>query len=190
MRHWFVYQLDGNYIGPVTSEQLARGVIAGKVPRDAHVASPGDSEWLGVLTVPEIAAEVRRLESTREPVGARPIQSVPPAPPPRPQDSGRVMDFAGLVQNPPRIGLAGEPSPRPADPFPIPATTAPAAEPKKEEKKEEKPPFKLDPKYRVIPYGIFGACCVVAAIVAVVALTRGPEAPAAGAETPAAAPKK
>ena len=61
MKDWFVYQADGNHIGPVSTELLARGVLAGKVPRDAHVGAHGDPQWYPLLSVPEIDAEVKKL---------------------------------------------------------------------------------------------------------------------------------
>src|SRR5262245_54383222 len=63
MTQWFVYGSEGSAVGPVHTDLLARGVIAGRVPRDAHVAAAGDSRWFPMLSVPEIADALRFVEA-------------------------------------------------------------------------------------------------------------------------------
>jgi len=46
-------------IGPVSAEQIARGVIAGRVPRDAFVAREGAESWTDLLDVPEVVRAMK-----------------------------------------------------------------------------------------------------------------------------------
>src|SRR5262250_2948353 len=62
---WYVYQESGQHVGPVTVDLLARGINAGKVPRDAYAGVAGDSRWRPVLEIPEVAAALRALEPNR-----------------------------------------------------------------------------------------------------------------------------
>src|SRR5215471_11743762 len=62
---WYVYQESGQHVGPVTVDLLARGINAGKVPRDAYAGVAGDSRWRPVLEIPEVAAALRALENAR-----------------------------------------------------------------------------------------------------------------------------
>ena len=58
MTEWFIYQPGGNHIGPVTTELVARGVQAGKVPKDAYVAIQSGGGWVPISSVPEIMAAI------------------------------------------------------------------------------------------------------------------------------------
>lgn len=66
MRDWFLYSDNGEHVGPVTPELLARGLESGKVSRDARVARDRMT-WQPVLTVPEV---VEALEILRTADGA------------------------------------------------------------------------------------------------------------------------
>jgi hypothetical protein len=61
IREWYVCTRGSEPVGPVSTELVARGIIAGKVPRDALVARIGDSVWQRVLRVPEITAALELL---------------------------------------------------------------------------------------------------------------------------------
>jgi hypothetical protein len=63
IREWYVCTRGGDPVGPVSTDLIARGIIAGKVPRSALVARVGDSVWQRALRVPEIttALEVAAL---------------------------------------------------------------------------------------------------------------------------------
>jgi hypothetical protein len=61
IREWYVCTRESEPVGPVSSELVARGIIAGKVPRDALVARVGDSVWQRVLRVPEITDTLEAL---------------------------------------------------------------------------------------------------------------------------------
>ena len=67
MSLWYVYDSAGKHVGPVTTDLLARGIVAGKVPREAHVGAVGSASWLPVLEVPEVVLAVRRAESIPPP---------------------------------------------------------------------------------------------------------------------------
>ena len=133
MKEWFIFQGEGNPAGPFTTELLARGILAGKVARDAYVAGPGDPQWVGVMTVAEVAAMVDSMERSGAPVQPRPINTVPPAPAPkrdtRPEEFKPLFDMA---PTPPPIAPApSQPQPntpsRPA--FAPPAYVDGAPEP-------------------------------------------------------------
>jgi hypothetical protein len=61
IREWYVCTRGSEPVGPVSTELVARGIIAGKVPRDALIARVGDSVWQRVLRVPEITAALEML---------------------------------------------------------------------------------------------------------------------------------
>ncbi len=82
MTEWYIYQASGNPAGPFSTDLLARGIVAGKVERDAYVAQPGDPQWTEILQQPEIAEAVARHDTSGPPSGREPIHTIPPAPPP------------------------------------------------------------------------------------------------------------
>jgi len=61
IREWYVSAGEGEAIGPVSTELVARGIVAGKVPRTAFVARVGDTSWQDVLDVPEIVGALKGL---------------------------------------------------------------------------------------------------------------------------------
>jgi hypothetical protein len=61
IREWYVCTRGSEPVGPVSSELVARGIVAGKVPRDALLARVGDSVWQRVLRVPEITAALEAI---------------------------------------------------------------------------------------------------------------------------------
>lgn len=169
MTDWFVYQADGNHIGPVTTDALARGIIAGKVPQDAHVAARGGAQWFPFASVPEIQQALAGLQGQN--VGPRPMNSVPPAPPPA-KDSPTIRDLMDAA---------------PA----APAAAAPAPEKKAEEKKDAPKPPPLPAYAKMLPLMIFGAFFVIALIEVGVSFAIAPAAPApSGASGATSAAKK
>ena len=59
---WYVSRRDGQgVVGPVSAELVARGIVAGRVPRDAIVSRPGDKCWIHVLDAPDITRALRSL---------------------------------------------------------------------------------------------------------------------------------
>ncbi len=60
---WYVCKPDGRHAGPLSTDQLARAILDGKLARDAHVAASGDARWVEASTVPTIAAALRSLQT-------------------------------------------------------------------------------------------------------------------------------
>jgi hypothetical protein len=59
---WFVLaESSDEAVGPVSADQIARGILAGKVPRDAYVACEGDPGWREILDVPEVVGALKAL---------------------------------------------------------------------------------------------------------------------------------
>jgi hypothetical protein len=55
---WYVYQHDGDPLGPWTTHAVAEAILAGKLAPDVWVAAPGGRGWLRALDVPVIGALV------------------------------------------------------------------------------------------------------------------------------------
>lgn len=92
MKDWYVFQADGHHIGPVSTELLARGIVAGKVPAGAHVGAVGDAQWWPLQDVSEISRAVEALRASGVVVERAPMPSIPPAPAP-PDDAPTVRDL-------------------------------------------------------------------------------------------------
>jgi hypothetical protein len=60
---FYVWSESGEPVGPVSVDQIARGILAGRVPLQAFVTRPGETEWRKVLETREI---VRALELSSE----------------------------------------------------------------------------------------------------------------------------
>jgi hypothetical protein len=56
-----VWQGDGEPVGPVSADQIARGIRAGKVPPDASLQRIGDLFATGVLDEPDVIVALKRL---------------------------------------------------------------------------------------------------------------------------------
>ena len=91
MNQWLVYQAEGTHVGPVTTELLVRGLAAGRVPKDAHVALAGSTQWQPVMAVGELVTALDDLALEPDPAAAGaasvglpavPSSPAPPAPPP------------------------------------------------------------------------------------------------------------
>lgn len=55
MADWYVYQHDGDPLGPWPTDAVAEAMLAGKLAPDVLVAAPGGARWLRALDVPVIA---------------------------------------------------------------------------------------------------------------------------------------
>jgi len=117
---WFVFVDSGDHIGPVTTELLARGLHAGRVPRDARVARGAPSGWLDVMDVSEVTSALDAIAQGK---------SVEEAP-----DPTEVMDrdefaFAAALEK--AKGPAGPPKPPlpPRQSIPPMPAAAPVAPP-------------------------------------------------------------
>lgn len=58
MSDWYVYQHDGDPLGPWSTETVANAILSGNLAADVWVAAPGGSKWLRALDVPVIGALV------------------------------------------------------------------------------------------------------------------------------------
>ncbi len=56
---WLVWVEGGDPVGPVSADQIARGIRAGKVPGDARVKREEDVFWSDVLDEPDIIAALK-----------------------------------------------------------------------------------------------------------------------------------
>jgi hypothetical protein len=63
----------------MSTQELVAGWLSGEVTTDAFVWRDGMNDWLAVLDVPELEAEIRRSEARQQP--APPAQALAPSPP-------------------------------------------------------------------------------------------------------------
>jgi hypothetical protein len=70
-RVWHVWIEGGEPVGPVSPDQIARGIQAGKVPTHASVRHETDTFWTDVLDVPDVIEALKARSAESEP---------PPAP--------------------------------------------------------------------------------------------------------------
>lgn len=66
-KSWFVCVDGSDVIGPVSADQLARGVRAGKVPSHARVRHESDTFWSDLLDVPDVVAALKAVSRESEP---------------------------------------------------------------------------------------------------------------------------
>jgi hypothetical protein len=60
-RSWLVWVEGGDPVGPVSADQIARGIRAGKVPPDARVQREGDVFWSDALDESDIIAALKSV---------------------------------------------------------------------------------------------------------------------------------
>jgi len=58
---WMVYVEGGEVVGPVSAQQIARGLRAGRVPTEASIQRNGEVFWVGLLDEPLIIAALKTL---------------------------------------------------------------------------------------------------------------------------------
>ena len=61
MADWYVYQHDGDPLGPWSTDTVANAILAGKLAPDVWVAAPGGPRWLRALDVPVIGRLVEGI---------------------------------------------------------------------------------------------------------------------------------
>lgn len=66
-RVWFVWIEGGEPIGPVSADQLARGIRAGKVPTEASVRHETETFWTDLLDVPVVVAALKAVSAESAP---------------------------------------------------------------------------------------------------------------------------
>src|SRR5687767_12207381 len=60
-KKWMIYVEGGEVVGPVSADQIARGIKAGVIPMEASVQQAGEVFWDGVLDQPAIIAALKSL---------------------------------------------------------------------------------------------------------------------------------
>jgi hypothetical protein len=58
---WMVWVEGGDPVGPVSADQIARGIRTKRVPPDASVQRLGDVFWSGILDEPEVIQALKSL---------------------------------------------------------------------------------------------------------------------------------
>lgn len=76
MADWYVYQHDGEYLGPWPTETVAHEILNGKLSPEVWVAAPGSERWVRATDIPVIA---------------RLIEGLPTMPKPKRRDSGMFL---------------------------------------------------------------------------------------------------
>ena len=61
MKGWLVHVEGMEPVGPVSADQVARGIKAGKIPAEASIQWQGDLWWKGVYDEPAIIAALKSL---------------------------------------------------------------------------------------------------------------------------------
>jgi len=61
LREWYVRVDDGDTVGPVSADQIARGIKLGRVPSDAMIARFDQMDWANVLDSTAIVAALRAI---------------------------------------------------------------------------------------------------------------------------------
>src|SRR6185295_16302950 len=64
---WEVWIEGGEPVGPVSADQIARGLRAGKVPSDARIKRETDTFWSDLLDQAEIVAALKAVSEESEP---------------------------------------------------------------------------------------------------------------------------
>lgn len=60
-RVWQVWVEGGDPVGPVSADQIARGIRAGKVPSDARVKMQDDLFWSDAIDVPDVVEALKAV---------------------------------------------------------------------------------------------------------------------------------
>jgi len=64
---WHVWIEGGEPVGPVSADQIARGMRAGKVPSDASVRHESETFWTDLLDIPDVIAALKSVSEESEP---------------------------------------------------------------------------------------------------------------------------
>ena len=58
---WLVYVEGGEVVGPVSANQVARAIKAGRIPSDASIQAVGEVFWTGLFDEPVVIAALKAL---------------------------------------------------------------------------------------------------------------------------------
>lgn len=61
IREWYLCVDDADPVGPVSVDQVARGIRAGKVPGHAQIARYGGGDWRNVLDSHAVVEALKAL---------------------------------------------------------------------------------------------------------------------------------
>ena len=61
IREWYLCVDESSPVGPVSVDQIARGIRAGKVPGDAQIARYGGADWENVLDSRAVVEALKAL---------------------------------------------------------------------------------------------------------------------------------
>lgn len=91
MADWYVYQHDGDPLGPWPTEKVAEEILASRLSPDVWVAAPGGARWLRALDIPAIGQLVEGIPTRprRRDSGLRLMPGVVP--------TGEVPQFGGTM---------------------------------------------------------------------------------------------
>ena len=64
---WMVWVEDADPVGPVSADQIARGLRAGKVPSDARIKRDADMFWTDLLDQEDVVAALKAVSEETEP---------------------------------------------------------------------------------------------------------------------------
>lgn len=69
---FFVSNEGGEPVGPVSADQIARGIKAGKVPSEATARKHTDVFWADLLDIPEVIEALKAVSAETEPPPSMP----------------------------------------------------------------------------------------------------------------------
>lgn len=87
MDQWWIYR-DGAIVGPVTTELVIRGLMAGKIPHDARVRADEVSDWAPILSLDHFADATQQTTLIDRPASMSKLEIRTKAPEPE-DDRGR-----------------------------------------------------------------------------------------------------
>lgn len=78
MEQWWIYR-DGAIVGPVKTDLVIRGLIAGKIPHDARVRADEISEWAPILSFDAFADATQQTELIERPASMSKLEVMKPS---------------------------------------------------------------------------------------------------------------
>lgn len=66
-RVWYVWAEGGEPVGPVSADQIARGIRAGRVPSDASLRHESETFWSDMLDQPDVVAALKAVSEETQP---------------------------------------------------------------------------------------------------------------------------
>jgi len=75
---WQVWIEGGEPVGPVSADQIARGIRAGKVPTDASIRHQHDTFWSDLLDNPDVISALKTVTEENDPPPPSTSSSITP----------------------------------------------------------------------------------------------------------------